>query len=286
MATDDTLIFHLSDIHFGLEDNQALDWAKSEIAERQPAAVAITGDLTMRARQREFDAACRWISSLDAPITVEVGNHDLPYFNPVERFFDPYKRIRAIEDKVERELQLPGLAIVPLKTVRRWQPRPDWSKGWVTDAALGRCLAAIDALPSGTRALVAVHHPLREVGTEGTALTKNGRKALNELAKRNVLGVLSGHVHDPFDIMEETVNGAVRMIGAGTLSKRLRSSPPSFNELYWNGERLEVKARNLRDVATPDMQIRDVPEDAMPPRKPDEPVAPVREVPRTDPPVH
>ena len=286
MATDDTLIFHLSDIHFGLEDNQALDWAKSEIAERQPAAVAITGDLTMRARQREFDAACRWISSLDAPITVEVGNHDLPYFNPVERFFDPYKRIRAIEDKVERELQLPGLAIVPLKTVRRWQPRPDWSKGWVTDAALGRCLAAIDALPSGTRALVAVHHPLREVGTEGTALTKNGRKALNELAKRNVLGVLSGHVHDPFDIMEETVNGAVRMIGAGTLSKRLRSSPPSFNELYWNGERLEVKARNLRDVATPDMQIRDVPEDAMPPRKPGEPVAPVREVPRTDPPVH
>jgi hypothetical protein len=34
------------------------------------------------------------------------------------------------------------------------------------------------------------------------------------------------------------------------------------------------------------MQIRDIPPDAMPPRAPDEPVAPVATVPRVDPPVH
>ena len=284
--TDTKLLFHLSDIHFGLEDTRALDWVKREIAERQPDAVAITGDLTMRARHREFDAATAWIKSLDAPVTVEVGNHDLPYFNPIERFFDPYKRIRAIADKVEREIDLPGLAIVPLKTVRRWQPRLNWSKGWVTDAALERCLAALDALPSGTQALVTVHHPLREVGTQGTALTRHGQKALGELAQRPVLAVLSGHVHDAFDIMEETVNGKVRMIGAGTLSQRVRSTPPSFNELQWDGEILRVTVRNLEDATTPDMMIRDVPEDAMPPRDPGEPVAPIGRVPRTDPPVH
>ena len=166
-----TLLFHLSDVHFGLEDTHALAWAKDEIARRKPQAVAITGDLTMRARSHEFAAACAWIRSLDAPVTVEVGNHDLPYFNLVERFFDPYRRIRDISDKIEREIDLPGLAIVPLKTVRRWQPRLNWSKGWVTDAALAKCLAALDALPPGTRALVACHHPLREVGTAGTALT-------------------------------------------------------------------------------------------------------------------
>ena len=60
-----TTLFHLSDIHFGLEDNKALDWVKQEIAEKRPAAVAITGDLTMRARQREFAAACHWVQSLD-----------------------------------------------------------------------------------------------------------------------------------------------------------------------------------------------------------------------------
>jgi len=282
----DTLLFHLSDIHFGLEDNKALDWVQQEIAEKRPAAVAITGDLTMRARHREFAAACHWIRSLDVPVTVEIGNHDMPYFNLIERFVAPYRRFQAIEGLVEREIELPGVAIVPLKTAVRAQPRLNWSKGWVSRSALRKCLAAIDALPPGTRALVAVHHPLREVGTRGTALTINGKRALTELARRPVLGVLSGHVHDPFDILEETPEGPVRMIGAGTLSQRLRSTPPSFNELSWNGERLAVRVRNLDEVPTPAMQIDDVPENALPPREPGEPVAPVNQVPRTDPPVH
>jgi len=285
MATETTL-FHLSDIHFGLEDNKALDWVKQEIAERRPAAVAITGDLTMRARHREFAAACHWIQSLEVPVTVEVGNHDMPYFNLVERFFAPYRRFRAIEGLIERELELPGIAIVPLKTAVRAQPRLNWSKGWVSRSALRKCLEAIDALPAGTRAIVAAHHPLREVGTKGTALTANGYKALCALARRPVLAVLSGHVHDPFDILEETVHGPVRMIGAGTLSQRIRSTPPSFNELTWDGASLKVRARNLDEVPTKAMQIDDVPEDALPPREPGEPVAPVNQVPRTDPPVH
>ena len=286
MASDLRRIFHLSDIHFGLENNRALDWVKQEIAEHRPDAVAITGDLTMRARHREFAAATHWINSLNAPVTVEVGNHDMPYFNPWERFFAPYRRFRGMEEKVERELDLGRLHVVPLKTAVRAQPRLNWSKGWITSAALKRCLSAIDALPEGTRVLVAVHHPLREVGTEGTALTRNGGKALRELAKRPVEAVLSGHVHDAFDILEETAEGPVRMIGAGTLSKRTRSTPPSFNDIIWDGHELTVCVRNLHDVATHDMQIDDVPENALPPRTDKDPVAPVRQVPRVDPPVH
>ncbi|HWK41060.1 MAG TPA: metallophosphoesterase [Croceibacterium sp.] len=282
----ETLLFHLSDIHFGLEDRRAIDWVKREIARRSPAAVAITGDLTMRARHREFAAATRWIQSLAAPVTVEIGNHDMPYFNLLERFLSPYRRFEGIQGLVEREIDLPGIAIVPLKTAVRAQPRFNWSKGWVSRPALRDCLAAIDALPPGTQALVAVHHPLREVGTKGTALTHGGANALAELARRPVLAVLSGHVHDPFDIVEQTPAGSVRMIGAGTLSQRVRSTPPSFNELVWNGETLNVRVRNLEEVPTPDMQIEDVPEDAMPPREPGEPVAPVGHVPPVDPPVH
>ena len=285
MASETRRIFHLSDIHFGLENNRALDWVKQEIAERCPDAVAITGDLTMRARHREFAAATHWINSLEAPVTVEAGNHDMPYFNPIERFFAPYRRFRGMAEKVEREIDLGSLAIVPLKTAVRMQPRFNWSKGWVTRSALDRCLAAIDALPRGTRVLVAVHHPLREVGTEGTALTRNGGRALRELARRPVEAVLSGHVHDAFDILENTSEGPVRMIGAGTLSKRTRSTPPSFNEIEWDGDTLRVCVRNLEDVETADMQIDDVPENALPPRREGEPVAPVRQVPRVDPPV-
>lgn len=283
---DPLTLFHISDIHFGLENNRALDWVRTEVATRKPDAVAITGDITMRARTREFAAATAWIRSLEAPVTLEVGNHDLPYFNLLERFFHPYRRFYGVEHTVERELKLPGLAIVPLRTTARAQPRLNWSKGWITGAALDRCLKAIDALPPGTKAIVTAHHPLREVGTKGTALTRNGARALRELATRPVAAVLSGHVHDAFDITEETVNGSVRMIGAGTLSQRIRSTPPSFNEITWDGAKLTVEVRNLAEISTFDMQIDDVPENALPPRAPGEPVAPANAVPRVDPPVH
>lgn len=279
-------LFHISDIHFGLEDRKALAWVEDCIAREAPCAVAVTGDLTMRARNREFAAARDWIKALPAPVTVEIGNHDMPYFNPVERFFDPYRRFRGIEAVLEREIDLGSLALVPLKTTARAQWRFNWSKGCVTRPALRKTLDAIDALPKNTRVLVTAHHPLVEVGTRGTALTKRGDRTLEELARRNVFAVLSGHVHDPFDIVKETAAGPVRMIGAGTLSRRIRSTPPSFNEIVIDGPMLRVRVRNLADVATSEMQIGDVPEDAMPPRDREDPVAPVGLVPPVDPPVH
>jgi 3',5'-cyclic AMP phosphodiesterase CpdA len=281
-----TRLFHISDLHFGLEDRAALGWFTDCVRAERPDAVLITGDLTMRARSREFAAACDWIGALDVKVTVEVGNHDLPYFNPFERFFYPYRRIRGIERLVERELDLAGVAVVPLKTTARAQWRLDWSKGWVTRRALEKTLAAIDALPRGTTVLVTAHHPLVEAGTKGRALTRGGEHALAALAKRGVAAVLTGHVHDAFDLVKGTTAGPVRMIGAGTLSQRIRSTPPSFNDLTVQEGAIEVRVRNLEHVPTPDMQIDDVPPDALPPREPGEPVAPVGAVPPVDPPVH
>ena len=279
-------LFHISDLHFGLEDRDALAWFRECVRREQPDAVLITGDLTMRARSREFAAACDWIMSLDLPVTVEVGNHDLPYFNPVARFLHPYRRIRRIEALVERELDFRNLAVVPLKTTARAQWRLDWSKGWVTRKALARTLAAIDALPRGTQVLVTAHHPLVEAGTKGRALTRGGAAALAALADRGVAAVLTGHVHDAFDLIADTPAGPIRMIGAGTLSRRIRSTPPSFNELRIRGGEISVRVRNLARVPTPDMLIDAIPPDARPPREPGEPIAPVGAVPPTDPPVH
>jgi hypothetical protein len=97
---------------------------------------------------------------------------------------------------------------------------------------------------------------------------------------------MTGHIHDPFDLTEQTRAGPLRMIGAGTLSLRIRSTPPSFNEIVIDGDQVKVTARNLEQVSTPDMQIDEVPENAMPPRTPEEPVSPVGTVPPVDPPVH
>ena len=281
-----TRLFHISDLHFGLEDRTALHWFKECVRREQPDAVLITGDLTMRARSHEFAAACDWIEALDVPVTVEVGNHDLPYFNPFARFFWPYRRIQRIERLVERELDLTGLAVIPLKTTVRAQWRLDWSKGWVTRGALAKTLEAIESLPHGTTTLVAAHHPLVEAGTRGRALTRGGAHALRELAARGVTAVLTGHVHDAFDLVAQTEAGPIRMIGAGTLSQRIRSTPPSFNELRVREREIAVRVRNVEAVPTPDMQIPEVPSDALPPRTAGEPVAPINAVPTVDPPVH
>lgn len=246
-------LFHISDVHFGLEDTAALRWVADCVARERPDAVAITGDLTMRARHREFAAAADWIRALGVPVTVEVGNHDLPYFNLAERFLDPYRRFRALQSAVNHGIALPGLAIVPLKTTARAQLRLNWSKGRVGERSLAACLAAIDALPAGTRVLVACHHPLVETGTRGKALTRGGSRALAALAQRGVLAVLSGHVHDAFDIMHPTEHGPVRMIGAGTLSQRLRATPAGFNELIVDERGLTVLARH--DAALADTRL-------------------------------
>lgn len=283
---DRHVIFHISDLHFGLEDRAALGWLEECITAESPEVVAITGDLTMRARHREFAAATTWIKALMPSVTVEVGNHDMPYFNLWERFTDPYRRFRGMQSLVEREITLPGLALVPLKTTARAQWRFPWSNGWITGKALGETLAAIAALPPGTRVIVTAHHPLTERRADGKLLTRGGDAALEALAERGVLAVLSGHVHDPFDMIAQTARGPVRMIGAGTLSRRIRSTPPSFNEITIKGRAISVKVRNHGEIPTAAMQIDAIPENALPPRHPGEPVAPIGAVPLVDPPVH
>lgn len=239
-------LFHVSDVHFGAEDPQALDWFAQCVADEAPDAVIMTGDLTMRAKPREFDAGGKWLLSLGVPVTIEVGNHDIPYYwDPLRRLFSPYKRYGAAERMIEKTLDLPGISIIPLKTTARAQWRWNWSKGNVSKGALSEALSLAKAAPKGNLIFVAGHHPLIEGGTRGTAKTRNGRQALEAFAQAGVHAVLSGHVHDPFDRPVQVGNRSVRMIGAGTLSKRLRNSPPAFNEIRIHGDRFETLARTL-----------------------------------------
>jgi len=242
-------LFHISDLHFGLEDARALAWVVQAVRDEAPDGVVITGDFTMRARAREFAAAARWIADLGVPLRIDPGNHDLPYFQPIERLFDPYRRFRALEAAIERPFRSDRLAIVRLETTAAAQWRLNWSRGTVTRAALARTLAELDAIPFTTPTLVTCHHPLVEVGTRGHAWTTGGDHALTELAQRGVIAVLSGHVHDAFDVVRETGAGPIRMIGAGTLSQRLRATAPTFNALMLADGRLTCRVRTLRGVA-------------------------------------
>lgn len=238
-------LFHVSDVHFGREDIAAVAWFDALVAAERPDAVVMTGDLTMRARRREFAAGGRWLQQLGVPVTLEVGNHDLPYFNLLNRFLRPYSRYRAIRSLVEKPLDLPGVAIVPMVTTARFQWRLNWSKGYVSREALQATLAQIAALPDDRLIFIACHHPLIEPETRMSAQTHRGAEALQALARAGAKAVLTGHVHDPFDIAHNVDGRIVRMIGAGTLSERTRTTPPSFNELRIADGRFDVVCRTM-----------------------------------------
>jgi 3',5'-cyclic AMP phosphodiesterase CpdA len=238
-------LFHVSDVHFGREDKEAIAWFDSLVATEVPDAVIMTGDLTMRARRREYAQGLEWLQALGRPVTVEVGNHDLPYFNLFERFFTPYSRYLGIERMVEKPLDLPGVQVVPLKTTVRAQWRLNWSKGYVSRRALDEALACISRAPPGKSIFVACHHPLIEPHTRMSAQTHRGAEALEALAAAGADAVLTGHVHDPFDIAHHVNGRIVRLIGAGTLSERTRTTPPSFNEIQVRNGALDVVCRTM-----------------------------------------
>jgi 3',5'-cyclic AMP phosphodiesterase CpdA len=230
-------LFHVSDLHFGQEDRAALDWFASEVAQHRPDAVICTGDLTMRARTREFAAAAEWLGGLGVPVSVEPGNHDIPYYwEPITRVRRTFERYNVLRQAVHRDLVVEGAALVPLQTIASAQWRLNLSKGLVKPAALAQTLGGLAGAQSAGLRLVACHHPLVDANTHSTGSTRGGRAALAALAGAGAHAVLSGHVHDAFDLVAQTTGGPIRLIGAGTLSQRLRATRPGYNRLEWDAE--------------------------------------------------
>ena len=241
-----TRFFHVSDLHFGMADHEALEWFAACVRDERPDAVVCTGDLTMRARSAEFEAAARWLEALPVPVSVEPGNHDLPYFNPFERFMRPYRRFGRVQRMVEKPLDLKGVTVVPLRTTARAQWRTNWSWGVVNKDSLRKAVELLASSDPTHVKVVAAHHPLVDkAGLESRGKTLRGRAALAALARAGAHVVISGHVHDPFDVEHAFADRRIRMIGAGTLSERVRATRPSFNELIVEDGAFRLKLREM-----------------------------------------
>ena len=227
-------LFHVSDIHFGVEHKAALAWFAQAVRDERPDALLCTGDLTQRATHRQFAAARDFFAKLDVPVVLEPGNHDMPYYNLLERFTQPYKRYGALTDAVGARLELDHLIVVSLKTTVRAQLRFPWSDGYVRKAALAQTVAQLRVLADDPRyKIVTCHHPLLPDKSEAKNPTIGGDDAFTALAEAGADAIASGHVHVPFDLMRAAGNKAVRMIGAGTLSTRLRGAEPGYNVLHY-----------------------------------------------------
>lgn len=103
-------IAHLSDLHFGREDPALIPVLLEDIRGASPDIVVVSGDLTQRARRREFAAARSFLNRISFPLLVVPGNHDIPLFDVVRRFARPLHRYRCyISDE-----------LAPPSAIRSW----------------------------------------------------------------------------------------------------------------------------------------------------------------------
>jgi 3',5'-cyclic AMP phosphodiesterase CpdA len=250
MLQDSSTLFHVSDTHFGVEHHAAMAWFVDAVRTEEPDAVICTGDLTQRATHRQYAAARAWFLDLGVPLMVQPGNHDMPYYNPWERFTQPYKRSGELAAAVNTPIELAHAVIVPFETNVRAQLRWPWSDGVVTRRNLDAALARLRDLQDDPRIkLVACHHPLLAAHDGQKNPTIRGDMAFEELAAAGASAVLTGHIHMPFDQVRSRGNNAMRMIGAGTLSTRLRNgAPPSYNVVRISSDgAIDVERRDFMD---------------------------------------
>ena len=87
-------IVHLSDLHFGRVDPAIPPALLRAVAVAAPDLVAVSGDITQRARIAEFKAAAHFLETLPAPVLAVPGNHDVPLYNVLLRWLSPLDRYR------------------------------------------------------------------------------------------------------------------------------------------------------------------------------------------------
>ena len=236
-----TRILHLSDLHFGRPAVPLqIEAIERLVQDEQFDVVAVSGDVTQRARSGEFQRAAVFLrDALRVSETIVVpGNHDVEWwrapmgFGDSSDMFSDYRQY--IHPEIEPVLDVPGVRLVGLNTshgiTRRtltWNMRDLSVMGDVTRAQLERLRTRLDSAPPGAARVVVMHHnPVRGELSQRHGL-KHTKKVLGAFAEMGTDLVLCGHDHqEAIHFVEHTKKGTV-ISTAGTISSRSRGGRPS-----------------------------------------------------------
>lgn len=230
-------IAHISDLHFGREVPEVVEALAAELNRAPPDLMAVSGDLTQRARVREYQAARRFLDRLPQPLLVVPGNHDVPA-NPFTRFFSPWRQWqRWISPQLAPVVRAEHYCAVGVNSARRAGFYFDWSRGRINREQLKQAEAAFGNCRKGLHIVVA-HHPflLTEASAHRRTISR-GKLALPRLLKADVDLILGGHVHLAFS---GVVDGIVVAQTGTSLSSRLKGEPNSYNRIRASGEVIEI----------------------------------------------
>lgn len=245
----------MSDLHFGRPAVPLqIDAIEALIQDEQFDVVAISGDVSQRARSGEFQRAQVFLRDAKrvSETIVVPGNHDVRWWNAPMGFGDPdalYVDYRTyIDSELEPVLDVAGARLVGLNTshgiTRRtltWNMRDLSVMGDVTRAQLERLRTRMDAAPADAARVVVMHHnPVRGELSQRHGL-KHTKKVLGAFAEMSVDLVLCGHDHqEAIHFVEHTKKGTV-ISTAGTVSSRSRGGrPSSVNAIDVTAEEIHI----------------------------------------------
>jgi 3',5'-cyclic AMP phosphodiesterase CpdA len=226
------IIAHISDPHFGRIEPATVEALIVKVTQARPDVVVVSGDLTQRAKEREFKQARQFLDALPSPQIVVPGNHDVPLYNVLARALKPLRNYqRYITADLEPFYSDDEIAIVGINTARSLT----FKNGRINSRQVASSCARLESCGEHRTRLIVSHHPFDLPGTrELHGLVGRAYMAMAGFARCRVDLILSGHLH-----LSRTSESALRykipghsalVIHAGTAtSTRARGELNSFN---------------------------------------------------------
>src|SRR6187455_1732046 len=184
---------HISDLHFGRTDPAVIEPLLRRLAEVGPQLVAVSGDLTQRARAGQFEEARTFLDRLPAPRLVVPGNHDVPLYRVWERFLSPLGKYRRyIDADLEPSFVDDEIAVLGVNTARALT----FKGGRINEEQIESLRQRLQPLPEARTKVIVTHHPF-DIPDEPDNEELGGRadKAMKAFADCGVDLLLSGHFH-------------------------------------------------------------------------------------------
>jgi 3',5'-cyclic AMP phosphodiesterase CpdA len=228
-----SVLLHVSDPHFGTDQPEVVQALIALARAQPPDLLVLSGDITQRARRRQFAAAQDFVRTLGAPVLAVPGNHDIALFNLFARLLRPYAGYAQVFGADLAPVHASDdLLVLGVNTTRPWRHK----HGEVSARQIARVTAQLQTARPGQLRVVVVHQPVA-VPVEGEAknLLRGHRSALQAWAQAGADLVLGGHIHLPCVMPLPGLARPVWAVQAGTAvsSRTRRGGPNSVNLLRW-----------------------------------------------------
>ncbi len=246
------VVVHVSDLHFGRVDQSTLAALAQAIATAQPDVLVVSGDLTQRAREREFAEARAFLDSMPFPKIVVPGNHDIPLYDVISRGLSPLARYRKyINSETEPFFADAEVAIAGINTARSFT----FSGGRINRNQAASVCARFGTVERDVTRIVVTHHPFELAkASDYKGLVGRARMAIAAFAQCRVDLVLSGHMHvggtSHSAIRYRTPGHSMLLVQAGTAtSSRIRSEANSCNIIRIERPRITIERLQLNEAS-------------------------------------